>query len=94
MTKIIQRQSTVTRGKKRKEKSTQAEAVAARTEDNPGKCTPQSQDLDEHWLTTTLGEKERSRIRRQMKARLELERRMDEKRLKELVDDWCFEDNA
>jgi hypothetical protein len=49
-------------------------------------------EYDERWLNVTAREKERSRIQRQMKARRELERLRDEKRLQQLVSDWPFED--
>ena len=49
-------------------------------------------DYDERWLNVATREKERSRIQRQMKARRELERLRDEKRLQQLVSDWPFED--
>jgi len=89
----MHRQNTATRGKKGNTKSSQAKALAMQTEDAPETYAREDQDYNEHWLTSTLGEKERSRVRRQMKARMELERRMEEKRLNKLVDDWCFDDN-
>lgn len=47
---------------------------------------------DFRWLENALKDKERSRIQRQMKARRELERRQDEKRLKAQIDeDWLME---
>ena len=67
--------------------------MAMQTEDALETDAGGDQDYNEHWLTTSFGEKERSRVRRQMKARMELERRMEEKRLNKLVDDWCFDDN-
>jgi len=48
--------------------------------------------LEDQWLTESFKGKQRSRILRQMRARRELERRQDEKRLRALVDDWCFEE--
>lgn len=42
------------------------------------------------WLEMASREKETSRIRRQMEARRELERRMEEKHLRSLVEDWAF----
>lgn len=51
-----------------------------------------SSEFDERWLNATARDKERSRIQRQMKARRELERLSDEKRLRQLVADWPFED--
>ena len=51
-----------------------------------------SVEFDETWLTVGAKENERSRIQRQMKARRELERRKDEKRLRELVEDWAFDE--
>ena len=48
--------------------------------------------LDDQWLMESFKGKSRSRILRQMRARRELERRQDEKRLRALVDDWCFDD--
>jgi len=51
-------------------------------------------DLDYQFLDTILKGKERSRIRRRMKARRELERRQDEKVLKTLIDDEWFSDRT
>lgn len=45
---------------------------------------------DMEWLEIAAREKETSRIRRQMEARRELERRLEEKRLRDLVEDWAF----
>lgn len=42
------------------------------------------------WLELAAREKETSRIRRQMEARRELEKRLEEKRLRDLVEDWAF----
>jgi len=42
------------------------------------------------WLEMTAREKDNSRIRRQMEARRELERRLEDKRLRDLVEDWAF----
>ena len=49
-----------------------------------------AREFDERWLAIATKEKERSRIQRQMQARRELERRQEEKRLREMVDDWPF----
>jgi len=51
-------------------------------------------DLDYQFLDTNLKDKKRSRIRRRMKARRELERRQDEKNLKTLIDDEWLLDHA
>lgn len=52
-------------------------------------------DPDYLLMESTLKDRERSRIQRQMKARRELERRRDEERLKALIDDiWQVDDVA
>ena len=43
------------------------------------------------WPEMTAREKDHSRIRRQMEARRELERRLEDKRLRDLVEDWAFQ---
>jgi hypothetical protein len=44
------------------------------------------------WFDAPHKSRERSRIRRQMKALRELERRLDEKKLRSLIDDdWLYE---
>jgi hypothetical protein len=55
-------------------------------------ATVDSVEFDERWLAVAAKENERSRIQRQMKARRELERRNDEKRLRQLVEDWPFDE--
>jgi len=55
-------------------------------------ATVDSVEFDESWLAVAAKENERSRIQRQMKARRELERRNDEKRLRQLVEDWPFDE--
>lgn len=88
----MQRQSVVTRNKKQPIKSVRAEALSAATDDFLESDPSNDQDRDDYWLSTSLKEKDRSRIQRQMKARRELERRQEEKRLKELVEDWYLDD--
>jgi hypothetical protein len=81
------------RGRKQKKKSAPVEAEYNddSSEDNLDSETADIVYVDDQWLAATEKEKERSRIQRQMKARRELERRRDEKRLRELVDDdWFF----
>jgi hypothetical protein len=53
--------------------------------------TDDTSETGVEWLETHAREKETSRIRRQMEARRELERRLEEKRLRDLVEDWAFE---
>ncbi len=48
---------------------------------------------NEEWLEPSIRERDSSRIRRQMEARRKLEQMMEAKRLKSLVEDWCFNDD-
>ncbi|MEJ2576475.1 MAG: hypothetical protein P8106_07250 [Gammaproteobacteria bacterium] len=43
------------------------------------------------WMDLAARDKETSRIRRQMEARRKLEKRLEEKRLRDLVEDWAFD---
>jgi len=72
-------------------KSARADSVS--DDNNLDSDTDDDLDFGELWLADTLKSRDRSRIQRQMKARRELERRQDEKRLKNLVDDWYFDEN-
>lgn len=74
-------------GKNRGEDNAVGDAADESWEDNHD-----SSDYEERWLNMAARDKERSRIQRQMKARRELERLRDEKRLRQLVADWPFED--
>lgn len=47
---------------------------------------------ENEWLEVTVKERDSSRIRRQMEARRKLEQLMEAKRLKNLLDDWEFND--
>jgi len=79
-------------GSSLRKKTAQADA-ASDTDEEWEADTADSLDFgEERWLTAAAKEKERSRIQRQMKARRELERRRDEKRLRELVADWPFDE--
>ena len=49
-------------------------------------------DMDDHWMAVQSRDKDKSRIKRQMTARRELERLQDEKRLRKLVDSWSYDD--
>jgi hypothetical protein len=61
-------------------------------DDDVDSDTRENPDEDFRWLESTLKDKERSRIQRQMKARRELERRRDEKHLRALIDDdWLMD---
>jgi len=79
-----------TTGKSPRQKAPAPEADA--DDDEWETASGDSVEFDENWLTVAAKENERSRIQRQMKARRELERRKDEKRLRELVDDWAFDE--
>ncbi len=66
------------------------DAVSDTGDDSWEADTGDNTDFDERWFTLAARDKEKTRIQRQMKARRELERRRDEKRLRELVEDWPF----
>jgi hypothetical protein len=78
----------------RTSKSPRQKATASETDadDEWETATVDSVEFDESWLAVAAKENERSRIQRQMKARRELERRNDEKRLRQLVEDWPFDE--
>lgn len=78
-------------GKARGSKDAQL-GSAADVNDSWDSDSGDSQDYDESWLALASREKERSRIQRQMQARRELERRREEKCLREQVEDWLLED--
>jgi len=91
--KVMKQENLGPRGRKQKRKSAPADAVYDddASQDDLDSETADIVYLGDQWLAATEKEKERSRIQRQMKARRELERRQDEKRLRELVDDdWFF----
>jgi len=93
MKKATQQKNVAPRRKNTKATSTRAESVSKmRTEDDPDSDMPEDDDMDALWFTAPLEENDRSRVQRQMRARRELERRLDEKHLKELVDDWQYDD--
>jgi hypothetical protein len=82
-------QTTVTRPRVKKTRTESATAVAGAEDDwdsEPG----DSLETGLEWLEVTAREKDTSRIRRQMEARRELERRLEDKRLRDLVEDWAF----
>ena len=68
--------------------------AGAGSDDSFDSDTADNPDLDYEFMDTLLKDKERSRIRRQMKARRELERRQDEKYLKTLIDEGWFFDHT
>ena len=72
-------------------KSKQAQAAS---DDSFDSDTADNPDLDYQLWDSVLKDKDRSRIRRQMKARRELERRQDEKYLKAMIDDEWFSDQS
>jgi hypothetical protein len=69
-----------------------AQNTLAETDDSWDSDTTDYIDLSDHWLAVESRDKEKSRIKRQMKARRELERLQDEKRLRKLVDSWSYDD--
>ena len=73
-------------------KSPRQKATETDADDEWETATVDSVEFDESWLAVAAKENERSRIQRQMKARRELERRNDEKRLRPLVEDWPFDE--
>jgi hypothetical protein len=81
--------ATGTRGKKPQASAAKAASDVNAQDDWDGELV-EGPDADVAWLELAVREKETSRIRRQMEARRELERRMEEKRLRDLVEDWAF----
>jgi hypothetical protein len=81
---------TAAAGKTTRSKPANTETVSDANDDSWDVEPADSVEFDERWLTLSAKDKERSRIQRQMKARRELERRRDEKRLQQLVEDWPF----
>ena len=69
--------------------STRLGAAASAADDWDGELSDGAEPGVE-WLEMTAREKDSSRIRRQMEARRELERRLEDKRLRDLVEDWAF----
>ena len=69
--------------------STKPGAAASAEDDWDGELSDGAEPGVE-WLEMTVREKDSSRIRRQMEARRELERRLEDKRLRDLVEDWAF----
>jgi hypothetical protein len=77
------------RTKKKPIQSTKPSTVAGGEDDWDGQLGD-SGETGVEWLEITAREKDSSRIRRQMEARRELERRLEDKRLRDLVEDWAF----
>jgi hypothetical protein len=77
-------------GKTARNKPADTAAVSDPNDDGWDVEMADNMDFEERWLALSAKDKERSRIQRQMKARRELERRRDEKRLQQQVEDWPF----
>jgi len=78
-----------TRVRKPRIESTKPSAAASVEDDWDGELSDSAEPGVE-WLEMTAREKDNSRIRRQMEARRELERRLEDKRLRDLVEDWAL----
>ena len=89
MTNTMQTTVTRPRVKKTRTESATTGAVAGAEDDWDGE-PGDSLETGLEWLEVTAREKDTSRIRRQMEARRELERRLEDKRLRDLVEDWAF----
>ena len=77
------------RAQKPRIESTKPDAAASAEDDWDGELGDTAETGVE-WLEMTARERDNSRIRRQMEARRELERRLEDKRLRDLVEDWAF----
>ena len=89
MTKTMQTTATRPRSKKMRTESASASAVTRDADDWEGE-PGDGLETGFEWLEVTAREKDTSRMRRQMEARRELERRLEDKRLRDLVEDWAF----
>jgi hypothetical protein len=84
-------QTKVTRaGVKKPQNESAKTSAAVRGDDDWDGELGDSGETGVEWLEMTAREKDTSRIRRQMEARRALERRLEEKRLRDLVEDWAF----
>jgi hypothetical protein len=89
MKKTMQTTASGPRGRKPHAPAAKTSPLTNHEDDWDGELSD-SPEADVAWLEIAAREKETSRIRRQMEARRELERRLEEKRLRDLVEDWAF----